>query len=300
MVEHVDGIAGSGGVPIAVRVAGGNGPPLLLLHGAGCSLSYWGAMLPGLAEGHRVVAMDFRGHGRSGDGPWDVASVMADIEAVRREHGLEGGAIVGHSMGAVLAHLFAWTHPDVPAVVNLDGFSLMPSEYVGLDAGVVVERKRRHHAEDDVAVTYSAEEITGRVASWMGQFGLDEEQAGEIVHSGVRVGADGRTVPRLSQEANRGIRSFYDGYMGERSLFDMVGSGSCRSLVFRAERYSLEGVENWKRELFEAYFAGVEAGLARIAACSGVRVCRVDAGHMLTLEQPALMVRGIREFLAGD
>ncbi|MGI3777555.1 MAG: alpha/beta fold hydrolase, partial [Janthinobacterium lividum] len=107
-----------------------------------------------------------------------------------------------------------------------------------------------------------------------------------------------RFVPRLSQEADRGIRAFYDGYMGERSLFDMVGSAGCRSLVFRAERYSLDGVEEWKRGLFAAYFAGVEAGLARIAARPGVRVCRVDAGHMLNLEQPALLVRGIREFLA--
>ncbi|MGI4975434.1 MAG: alpha/beta fold hydrolase [Janthinobacterium lividum] len=286
-------------MPIAVRVAGGGGPPLLLLHGAGCSLSYWGAMLPGLAEGHRVVAMDFRGHGRSGDGPWDVASLMADIEAVRREHGLEGGAIVGHSMGAVLAHLFADAHPDVPAVVNLDGFSLRPSEYVGLGAGEVVERKSRLHAEDDRPATYSADEIAGRVEAWVGQFGLDAEQAGEIVHSGVRAGADGRYVTRLSRDADEGIRVFYDGFMGERSLFGLVGAARCRSLVVRAERSSFEGLEDWKRELFAAYSAGVEAGLARIAACPGVRVRRVDAGHMLPLEQPALLVREIREFLAG-
>ncbi|MGI4976696.1 MAG: hypothetical protein ACRYG6_07115, partial [Janthinobacterium lividum] len=205
---------------------------------------------------------------------------------------------VGHSMGAVLAHLFADAHPDVPAVVNLDGFSLRPSEHVGLEAGDVVERKRRQDAEDDLPEEHSAEEIAERVALAAARFGLDAGQAAEVVHSAVRVRADGRYVSRVSDETGKGIRAFYDDYMGARSLFDLIGSAGCRSLVFRAERYSLDGLEEWRRELIAAFFAGVEAGLARIAACPGVRVRRVDASHGLILEQPALLVRGIREFLA--
>lgn len=202
------------------------------------------------------------------------------------------------TLGGVLAHLYAQAHPDVPGVVNLDGFSLVPSEYVGLEAGVVVERKRRHHAEDDLPEDHSAEEIAERVAASAAQYGLDAEQAAEVVHSVVRVRADGRYVSRVSDETGRGIRALYDDTMGALSLFDLIGSAGCRSLVFRAEKYSLDGLEDWKRELFAAYFAGVEAGLSRIAACPGVRVCRVDASHGLILEQPALLVRGIREFLA--
>ena len=297
MAGRVDGFVEGTAVRLAVRACGDSGLPLLLLHGAGCSLSYWGAMMPGLAASHRVVAMDIRGHGRSGDGPWDVASLMSDIEAVRRAHGLEGGAIAGHSMGAVLAHLFAQAHADVPAVVNLDGFSLRPSEHVGLGADVVVERRRRHHAEEDLPESHSADEIAARVTACMAQFGVGEELAREIVHSVVRVDSGGRYVSRVSDETGRGIRAFYDGYMGERSLFDLIGSAGCRSLVFRATRYSLEGLEEWRREMFAAYFAGVEEGLSRVAAVPGVRVRRIEASHGLLLEQPALLAQEIREFL---
>ncbi len=298
MAGWVDGFVEGGVVRLAVRSCGDQGSPVLLLHGAGCSLSYWGAMLPDLAARHRVVAMDIRGHGRSGEGPWDVAALLSDIEAVRREHGLGGGAIVGHSMGAVLAHLFAEAHADVRAVVNLDGFSLRPSEYVGLDADVAAERRRRHDAEDDRPESHSAEEIAERVTASVAQYGLNAELAREIVHSGVRMDAGGRYVSRVSDETGRGIRAFYDGYMGERSLFDLVGSARCRSLVFRATTHSFDGLEDWQRELFAAYFAGVEQGLSRVAAAPRVRVRPVEASHGLIFEQPALLAQEIREFLA--
>jgi pimeloyl-ACP methyl ester carboxylesterase len=46
----------------------GDGPPLVLLHGANLSAEVWSYQLRDLAESHRVIALDLRGHGRSSAG----------------------------------------------------------------------------------------------------------------------------------------------------------------------------------------------------------------------------------------
>ncbi len=293
-------VVGGGGVPIAVRLAGDEGPPVLLLHGAGCSLSHWGPMLPGLAEGHRVVAMDLRGHGRSGSGPWDVASLMADIEAVRGAHGLGGGAIAGHSMGAVLAHLFADTHADVPAVVNLDGFSLRPSEYVGLDAAEVVERKRRLHAQDEPAVTYSADEVAGRVASWAatvrarrGAGGGDRARRpagrGGRAPCAAAVAGGGCGDPGALRRCHGRAEPVRDA--GRGAVPEPGGAGGA-ALAGRAggvEARAVRGVSprGWRRGW---------PGSLRVRACGCSGWMR---GTCFLLERPALLVGEIRAFLAG-
>ena len=44
-------------------------PPILVLHGITQSTATWGWLVPHLADTHRVVRLDFRGHGRSGRTP---------------------------------------------------------------------------------------------------------------------------------------------------------------------------------------------------------------------------------------
>lgn len=112
-------------IPLAVRDSGGAGDPVLLLHGLGGTLEAWDAL--GL-EGHRTVAMDLRGHGRSGDGPWDWEAALDDLEAVVRCLGLGNPAVAGHSLGGMLAVQWALRHPECPAVVNLDGLRSAESD----------------------------------------------------------------------------------------------------------------------------------------------------------------------------
>ena len=77
-----DVLVTSGDVPIAVRDFGGDGPGMLVLHGAGGNLAHMTRLARALSPTYRVIAVDLRGHGLSGDGRWNWTDVLADLDAV--------------------------------------------------------------------------------------------------------------------------------------------------------------------------------------------------------------------------
>ncbi|MFI5491183.1 alpha/beta fold hydrolase [Actinoplanes sp. NPDC051859] len=94
---------------------------MLLLHGAGGNLATMTTLARALRPRHRVIAMDLRGHGRSGDGPWSWDAALGDVAAVTVQLELDRPAVVGHSLGGMLAVLWGQRHPETPGVVSLDG-----------------------------------------------------------------------------------------------------------------------------------------------------------------------------------
>jgi pimeloyl-ACP methyl ester carboxylesterase len=101
------------GVSTAV-LEGGDGPPVVLLHGQGGWSAMWLPVVPGLMAHHRVVAADLPGLGASTvpDGPPDAARVLAWLEALTERTCPEPPAMVGASLGASIAARFAIAHPD--------------------------------------------------------------------------------------------------------------------------------------------------------------------------------------------
>jgi pimeloyl-ACP methyl ester carboxylesterase len=69
------------GVATAV-LEGGDGPPLVLLHGPASYAAQWRFVIPALVRSHRVIAPDLPGHGASGmpDGPLDAARAVAWLD----------------------------------------------------------------------------------------------------------------------------------------------------------------------------------------------------------------------------
>jgi pimeloyl-ACP methyl ester carboxylesterase len=95
-------------------VIGGEGPPLLLVHGWPESWYAWRFVMPALAETHTVVAVDQRGMGLTGkpeDG-YDAGTVAEDLVALMDALGLERFGVIGHDTGVVISYALAADHPD--------------------------------------------------------------------------------------------------------------------------------------------------------------------------------------------
>jgi pimeloyl-ACP methyl ester carboxylesterase len=95
-------------------VVGGDGPPLLLIHGWPGSWYYWRLAMPALARDFTVVAVDQRGIGLS-DKPedgYDTATLANDMVGLMDALGHERFAVVGVDTGLLIGYALAADHPD--------------------------------------------------------------------------------------------------------------------------------------------------------------------------------------------
>lgn len=108
-----------------IRDTGGDGPPVMLLHGwmASGDLNWAGAYEDLTRAGYRVLAIDHRGHGR-GLRPlvrFRLVDCAADAAAVLRTLDAAPALVVGYSMGGAIAQLVGRDHPDVASGIVLSG-----------------------------------------------------------------------------------------------------------------------------------------------------------------------------------
>jgi pimeloyl-ACP methyl ester carboxylesterase len=95
-------VASRDGTPIAYQRSG-EGPPLILVHGAAADRTRWLPILPRLEERFTAVVVDRRGRGGSGDAAaYDVAREFEDVAAVVDAVGAPA-FVLGHSYGALCA-----------------------------------------------------------------------------------------------------------------------------------------------------------------------------------------------------
>ncbi|RFU20854.1 alpha/beta fold hydrolase [Geodermatophilus marinus] len=117
------------GIPTAV-LEGGEGPPVVLLHGPGEFAALWGRVVPPLTATHRVVVPDLPGHGASGlpgDGPLDAERFLSWLRDLIGQTCPGPPALVGHLAGGALALRHAIDGGPVERVVLVDSSGLAMS-----------------------------------------------------------------------------------------------------------------------------------------------------------------------------
>jgi len=106
--------------PIEISyLIGGNGPPLLLLHGFPQTKAIWSQVAPELAKHFTVVAADLRGygasskpHGKADHSTYSKRSMAADQHALMKSLGLNQFFLLGHDRGGRVSHRLAMDFPE--------------------------------------------------------------------------------------------------------------------------------------------------------------------------------------------
>jgi len=293
-----DRLIDAGDVPLAVRDFGGDQPPLLLLHGVGGNLATMTTLARALRPNHRVITVDLRGYGRSGEGTWTWDSALGDLAAVCVQLEIARPAVVGHSLGGMLAALWGQRHPEAPGVVTLDGNPppTRVEQLPGLDPEKAAAELARLHAVFD-----QIDAQAGRVIEADQLADLVERQQAAARDMGANekvwiegfrrnlAHENGETSTRPSAATTAQLRTLINGL----DLGPVYAGTSCPELVVLATR-DLPEQEPFA-ELYEAYR---RFQLEQVRAAGHPSYIQLaDTSQAMVIEQPTVLAGLITEFL---
>ena len=279
-----------GGLRMHVRNWGGDGRPVVLLHGLASTCRIWDLAAPLLARDFSVIAVDQRGHGDSGkpDHGYDFASVGQDAAALLEGRGIERPVIVGHSWGADVALELAVARPDLPqGIVFVDGGT--------------IDASARYDTLDDALLQMAPPDFTGvtparfmeRVMSggqWAELIAQHGEPAQNIILANFETLEDGTLRAKLSRDNHlRIIEALWEHH--PKKLYPQV---ACPVLMMPARQRA-------NPDAYERTLARSES----IAAAENLlpkskTVWLEDSIHDVPVQRPGLVAETIREhILAG-
>lgn len=130
-------------------VSRGRGPPVLLVHGLGWDHRLWAATQARLAGRYRTIAPDLRGHGRTPAtaGGWTVHDLAEDCRRLLDRLAVERCAVVGFSLGGMVAAALAQAVPERVTGLVLAGCVLHVTAEATAATEAMLERARRLGAE---------------------------------------------------------------------------------------------------------------------------------------------------------
>ena len=90
----------------------GQGRDVVLIHGVGARLENWDGVVEKLRLHFRVLRYDLRGHGQTSrvPGPYSLPLLADDLRALLDHLGIGKAHVAGHSLGAMIAQMFALRH----------------------------------------------------------------------------------------------------------------------------------------------------------------------------------------------
>lgn len=238
-------------------------PAVVMIHGAALDHSVWQWQSRYLAHhGHSVLAVDLPAHGRSPGIPRTSIEAMADwVAALLDSAGLERAAVVGHSMGSLVALATALRHPTRVSRLAL----------VGAASPMAVGEPFLAAARDDSPAAFDMETLWGH--------GRQAPLTASPVPGNWLVGSsrqlNGRARPGVQHLDLAACHAF-------RAPPDAVRALTIPTLVLAGKRDQM---------------TPLKAGRALAGEIPGAKLVVLDAGHSMMSEAPRATLEALRDFL---
>jgi pimeloyl-ACP methyl ester carboxylesterase len=136
------GYAPVNGLELYYEIHGSGGTPLVLLHGGLFNIDLqFGALLPALSANRQVIALDFQGHGRTGDidRPFSYEAFATDVVGLLEHLGVSEVDVFGFSVGAGTTVELAVSHPQILRKVIVSSVSFSADGVRPENAAAVAE-----------------------------------------------------------------------------------------------------------------------------------------------------------------
>lgn len=272
------------GLTFHYRDWGGEGQPIVLLHGLASTCHIWDLVAPLLTPKLQVVALDQRGHGETDqhDSGYDFASVTEDLHTFTEALGVERLILVGHSWGGNVALQYAVTFPgSIAGLVLVDGGTIEPSSRPGF----TWERAQQEMTPPDFTNMTVDNLIQRATQRWLGNIWSPEMEA--ILLANFHVAPSRAISPRLKRENHMQIvRALW-----EHKPSELYSNVRCPVLLVPAWQ---EPKDERTAMFMEMKRSSLEQALALIPHAKVLNM--EDTIHDIPLHRPQELARAIVEF----
>ncbi len=258
----------------------GQGPPILLIHGIAEAAWAWEVIIPALARGHRVIAPDLLGHGRSAKprGDYSLGNQATLMRDLMISLDIEHATLVGHSLGGGITMQFAYQYPE-----RCERMVLVASGGLGQDVTFLL-RSLGLPGADLVAPLFlsnTTRDMMLGTARWLGRRGLKASPGQKAMWRSYA----GLTEPTTRAAFIATVRAVID-QRGQRisALERLYLARNMPTLLVWGEKDRVIPVSH-------ARAAHDEMPGSRLEVIS-------DAGHFVQLEKPQRVAELILDFLA--
>jgi pimeloyl-ACP methyl ester carboxylesterase len=265
-------------------VVGGDGPPLLLIHGWPQTWYAWRLVMPALAQDFEVIAADQRGIGQSdkpSDG-YDVGTIANDFVSLMDELGHQRFAVYGTDVGMPIAYALAADHPDrverlVVSEAPLPGISPSPPLFLPPP----LNARLWHLAFNQLPGEVNEALVRGREAIFFGAEFTASAGSKKLPDEAVKYYID---VLAADPEALRGSFEFYRAFptTSEQNAERKNRRLTMPVLAIGGEESGMEGVE----------------ATMKLVADDVRGVVLPGAAHWVAEQAPEALVAALTEFLA--